>query len=461
MARLLKTRPYGFQRRIARDALKLDACGLWMEPGTGKTLVSLKIVGVRWRRNSVRRVLIVGPLNVIGNWFRQLRQHANFRYVAIGPENAKDPVPENFRVSDDRIVFLIVNYDVFRRHWKSLRKIGWDMMIVDEGHRIMHRNSKQSKAVWRVGREVKYRLELTGTPIGKDEIDLWAQARFIDENIFGPNWTPFKKRHLRKTGYMGHKLKIKRGHERIITNKVASHVFRMKARDWLDLPPVVDKAITFSLTGEARKAYDKIETQFMYEFGKLKSTTPLAITRMIRLRQVTGGFLGLDDKSTLKLNQDKLEMFADWMIDFPKYEKLVVFAYFTHEIDMIAALMEKMGRSYFVRDGRTPKRRLNDWMKFQDKREPTTGILQIGAGGEGTDLFASRVGVFYSNTLRYIDYDQARRRLDRHGQTRNVLFVHFVAENTIDEDGYLNLDGKANVANRVLAAIQKRRQRDG
>jgi SNF2 family DNA or RNA helicase len=472
VTKLLKTDLYRYQRKATRTATKWmlanGGFALWMEQGTGKTLCALKIAGVLWRRGLVRLVLIVGPLNVIGSWERQLRTHAAFPYVFNGPEGVVEGAPTNLEYSDTGITFLAVNYEIFRLYWKAFRKLPIDFMIVDEGHRIKDRNSKQSKACWRVGSFqalVDYRLELTGTPIGKDEIDLWAQLRFVSEKaLLGHRWRSFKRKYLRviKFGPFNSKVVLRRGAKQEIERLAAPWVYRMKARDYLDLPPVTDEVIPFSLTGESKKAYEKLETEFVYKFGDLRSTTPLAITKMLRLRQVTGGFVGLDDKSTLQLNQDKLAMFADWMHDYPRWEKLVVFAYFTEEIDMIAALMRKMKRSYVIRDGRTPRKNLNDWMKFQDNKNPTTYIAQIAAGGIGTDLFASRVGVFYSNTLSWIDYDQARKRLDRNGQRRNVLMMHFIAKNTIDEDTYSSLDGKANTADRVLTAIQnRRRDRDG
>lgn len=141
----------------------------------------------------------------------------------------------------------------------------------------------------------------------------------------------------------------------------------------------------------------------------------------------------------------------------------MVFANFTAEIDMLATVMRKMKRSYAIRDGRTRPEDLDAWMDFQDKPHPSTYIAQIGSGGIGTDLFAARVGVFYSNTLNFIDYDQARHRIDRNGQRRKVLLLHMIAENTIDEGRYLSLGTKHRTAEAVLTYLKsvnlKRRRR--
>lgn len=455
--KLLKTKLYAKQRTGAKLALEREAFALFMQQRTGKTITALKVVAVRWRRHAIRLVLVVGPKNVLGGWERQINQHlAVPSRVFVGKDGVRDlkAVKESAETFDG-ITFLVINYELLWRVWQRLRKLGIHHMILDEGHRIRNRNSRQSKAAWRLGREVGFRLLLTGTPIGKDERDLWAQYRFLEESLFGTKWASFDKRYLRKAGYMGHDRKFRRGMKEKMLKKAGALSYRVEAREMYDLPKEQDMAIYFDLTGKAAKAYEELERDFLFEFDDFKSTTPLAITNMIRLQQLTGGFLGLDDGSLLQLEQDKLLMFADWLEDFPRDQKLVVCAMWTHEIDMICQVMKKMGRSYVVRDGRTKPKDMNAWMDFQDKPHPTTYIMQIASGGVGTDLYAAEVLVFYSNTFNYIDYDQARKRLYL---APRMTFIHMIARNTIDEDRYSALNEKHQTASRTMQALRQRRR---
>ena len=457
----MKTEPEPWQSKGSKLALARDAFALWMAQGTGKTWTALKVIAVRWRRHSARRILVVGPKNVVGGWRRQIRQHLNVpAHAYLGKEGIADFEPH----PNDGLAFLVINYELLWRYQRTLLGMPWDMVVVDEGHRLRKRTSRQSKAAWRLGRDVRYKLHLTGTPIGKDEIDLFAQFRFIDEDVFGPKWGPFEKRYLRKAKIYkpdgGHwfKVRVKPGAREKIAKKIAPYVFRVDD-SVLKLDRAVDEAIVFPLTGRCRTAYDKLERDFMVEFGDFKATTPLAITKLLRLSQLTGGYLGLDDKETLlKLEQDKLAHFEDWLEDWPKNEKLVVFARHTHEVDALAALMKKHKRSFAIRDGRTKKRDMNAWMDFQDKPHPQVFIAQIASGGIGTDLFAARCAVFYSNSFSWIDYDQARKRVYRKGQRRQTLFLHMLAENTIDEDLYDVLDQKYLTTDAILRRIQARRR---
>jgi SNF2 family DNA or RNA helicase len=80
--------------------------------------------------------------------------------------------------------------------------------------------------------------------------------------------------------------------------------------------------------------------------------------------------------------------------------------------------------------------------------------VQIQAGGLGIDLTRSCYCFFYSLGSSLGDYEQAKSRLHRQGQTRNVTYYHILAlcdgQKTADHKVYRALDRKENVAQAVL-----------
>lgn len=456
--KLLKRELYSYQKKASKQGLAKDHFALFMDQGTGKTITALKIAAVRWRRHSVRLVLVLGPKSVVGSWERQIPQHLNVpHHIINGMTEKLDKKSLKACKQWDGITFVLLNYERARRVFKALKSILWDMMIADESHRIRHRNSKTSKVTYRLGLRARHRLMLTGTPIDQEETEMFGQFRYMLPSLFGTEWAAFDRKFLRKTGFMGHQRKFKRGWREKMLDMIKPHSFSIKAEDALDLPPTTDNAIYFDLTGKAKQAYAKLEKEFLYKFGDLTSTTPLAVTNMIRLQQLTGGFVGMDDGSLLQLEQDKLIALADWLEDVSKKEKLVIFARFTAEIDMIAQLMKRLGRSYVIRDGRTKQKDLRLWEDFQDKDDPQVYIAQESSGGIGIDLFRSRIAIFYSKTFSYIEYDQARKRVDRNGQTRPVIFIHMIGNNTIDELMLKALDAKCLTADYVFKHLKQER----
>lgn len=81
--------------------------------------------------------------------------------------------------------------------------------------------------------------------------------------------------------------------------------------------------------------------------------------------------------------------------------------------------------------------------------------VQIQAGGVGIDLTRASYSIYYSVGFSLGDYEQSLARVHRPGQTRNVVYIHLVAEQTIDEKVYRALSEKKNVVEAVIEESKK------
>ena len=355
------------------------------------------------------------------------------------------------------MTFLVVNYEQVRVRWKQLATVEWGAIICDESHRIARRTSKQSKALWYLSRRVKseYRGILTGTPIEGDELDLWAQFRFLNPKLLGSSWVTFSRRNCRKTGYMGYKRKLKKHKIKWFYNTIKPYVFQIETRDAVEIPPEIDMFIDFELTGKAKKAYQELEDQFYTKYEDTEVLTRIAIVNMLRLQQLTGGFLDSGEE-VIKLEQNKLLTLMDFIEDYPIEKKLVICCRFTAEIDALTAALSKK-RKVGVLDGRTKKKDRGIWVDFQTKKVPHIYITQERAGGLGIELFAADTLLFFSTTYSYIDYEQIRRRVCRPGQTKTTKFIHFHGLNTIDKDIFYSVQHKHYTADSVMHQLKRRK----
>ena len=399
---------------------------------------------------------------MLGSWRKQTKEHLRTRHRFFQGKRALDGRREYAKLAKRNIrviTFLAVNYEMMWRRYGVLVRLGFDMVILDESHRIKARNSAQSKAAHRLGMTVDHKLILTGTPIDEDELDLWSQFKFLDHTLLG-DWKKFVKTYLKKAGFGGYGWKIRTNYLKDRLHKVlGAKTFIVKKREVLDLPPEQDSALYFELTGKAKKAYEDLEEGFYTEYDGATSIPEMAATQMIRLRQLTGGFLALNnEEEVIQLEQDKLITFIDWMEDFPKTDKLVIFAQWRQEIDILNEALKKRGWSVGVIDGRTKKAE-DVWIPFQEKKHPQIALCQMRSGGIGIDLFRACTAFIYSGTFSRIDYEQAKARLSRRGQERAMNFIHMVAEGTIDEDLVYSLDQKGNLADIVMNRLNLRRKK--
>jgi hypothetical protein len=159
--------PREYQRLAIDAALSHDGFGLFMEQRTGKTLTALWLAE-KW---NCRQNLVICPKKALPVWKQEI--------AAVGLNEGD---------------FELVSFESFRIHRLKFQR-SWDLVIVDESHRIQDRKSQQTKAVWSLSRRAKKRLILSGSPQGNGMEDYYAQLKFIRPDLF-PAWKAFEKQYL-------------------------------------------------------------------------------------------------------------------------------------------------------------------------------------------------------------------------------------------------------------------------
>jgi SNF2 family DNA or RNA helicase len=146
-------------------------------------------------------------------------------------------------------------------------------------------------------------------------------------------------------------------------------------------------------------------------------TTTNVLTRLLRLCQLTGGFLGNDETSTVEqVSNAKLSVLDD-LIDSSLQEgkKLVVIARFVPELHAICKLLGKKGIRYSLIMGDV-KDRDTQVKQFQTDPEVQVFVGQVATAGMGITLTAASTMIFYSMDYSMSNYEQSRARIHRAGQ---------------------------------------------
>ena len=481
------TSSWTHQKRAFQFAKNLPAVGLFMDMGSGKTKVAVDLITNRGHK----RTLVVCPKSaMVDVWARQVPVHSHISIdVAILNGSTAGKKVEQAEAAlaraeeAGRPTILVVNYEsVWREPLKSfLKRAGLDCMVLDESHRIKSPGSRVSLYCAELGKRVPYRMALTGTPAHNSPLDVYAQYRFLDPGVFGTNFNAFRNRYAVMGGYGGYQVIAYRisptlpdGQpnpyyspklDREFQERMYSIAFRVRTGDVLDLPPEMDEERRFNLSDSTRKTYAKLYRNMVADVGSGKVTITNALTRLLRLQQITSGFLPVegDKDNAINLQQidtGKQRLLADLLEDLPAHEPLVVFFRFIHDADAIRQEAEVAGRRYYELSGRINQ--LEDW-KTERPDDLSAGVIavQIRAGGAGVDLTRACYCVYYSLGFSLGDYDQSRRRINRPGQTRPVRFYHLIANGTVDEKVYAALKAKTDVVSYVvdgmkLEAIQGR-----
>jgi len=215
------------------------------------------------------------------------------------------------------------------------------------------------------------------------------------------------------------------------------------------LPEITEIIRTVELEPSAMKLYKNLVKDSFTELSGGEVSATNILTKLLRLSQLTGGFLNKDDAPEVQtVSKAKLDALSD-IVESMNGEKLVIIARFTAEITAIKKLLEKQNIQYSIVDGST-KDRPEQVRQFQENPDVTVFIGQIATAGLGITLTAASTLVYYSLDYSMSNFEQAKSRVHRIGQTKNISYIYLIAKSTVDSKILTALRNKADLARMLI-----------
>jgi SNF2 family DNA or RNA helicase len=451
----LKTKPFEHQKKGFCIASALDNSAMLCEVGTGKTLIAIATAGKRFLDGQVKRLLVVCPKSVIEVWGNEFRKHADFPVHVT--ELTKMKKDEKIALINETngtgaLQVIVVNYATSWRIVEDLKNWKPEFVLLDESQNIKNGRSHQSKGAHQLGDIAKYHMILTGTPISQGPMDVWSQYRFLEPKIFGGSFKKFRDRFAIMGGYMHKQIT---GFKNIETLAAQAHSisFRITKAEALDLPPFIDQNL-YAFLEESNTTYQEMEKKMVTQLKSgEKITAPIVLTQLLRLSQITGGFLPVENGTPVQVGHEKLSLLRETLESLPAEKKIVMVARFVPELHAIQKLCKELGKSCDLLYGATENRG-ELIRKFQETADPQVLALQIATGGVGITLTAADIMIFYSLDFSYVNYEQVKGRVHRISQKNNVTYIHLVTKNTVDETVLEALKSKKDVADLVVDRLK-------
>ena len=400
----------------------------------------------------IHRMLIVAPLSILGVWQDEFNKFADFDYnLAILTGTSAKKIDILRHLIGSALQVAVINYESAWRLEKELTAWNPDLIIADEGHKIKTHNISASKAMHRLGARARYRLLLTGTPVTNKAIDVFSQYKFLNPAIFGQSFYAFRNKYFDMVGYGNHTPVLKKSMERELTEKIHSIAYRATKAECLDLPETTDIIRKVELEPQAMLLYRNLVKDSYAELSEGEVTITNVLTKLLRLSQLTGGFLGSDDCSKAEqVSTAKLKVLED-IIDsaLEENKKLVVIARFIPEINAICRMLDKKGVRYSLLTG-SVKDRDEQVAQFQNYPDVPVFVGQIATAGLGITLTAASTMVFYSLDYSMSNFEQTKARIHRAGQRMPCTYIYLTASGTVDEKVLKALKNKANLAKSLV-----------
>lgn len=414
-----------YQREGAAFLASHGRCGLFDEPGAGKTFQTIKALDDL----GLERGIVVCPANVRNVWAGEIKKFSRFpRRVLKGLTN--DDLNFWLRGKTD---ILLLSYEKATSWKKELERDFRAFTIFDEAHKLKNWSSLRTRAAlghncsgdYGYARWSGYVYFLTGTPMANDPSDIWTWLRFCGGTKL--TMRQFADRYFQarpgsyNTSYTPRK-------DTLPELKALIQKFSLRrtlAQVGHQLPPLW--ITTQTLEGDTREI-----AAMLKDHPGLDKAVVDAVEK--------GGlsFLDAAHMGTLRrlVGEAKAPVFAHQLIEelSSGLEKIVVFCAHRRPVEILQEILRQHNVGFVTLDGSTSE---NDRAKavedFQTKAECKVFIGNIIAAGTGLTLTAASQLVMLESDWQPANNLQALKRVHRIGQGAHVHVRFISLAKSIDE----------------------------
>jgi len=461
-----KSKPFAHQSKALEMSWDKEVFAYFMEMGTGKSKVLIDNIAMLFNAGKINGALIIAPKGVYKNWFdSEIPNHMpDYVEKKVGlwrtDPNAKDLKP--LFSTGAELHILIMNVEAFSTKKgvdfaKKFLSCHNTIIGIDESTTIKNPQAKRTRAIVELGTKSKYRRILTGSPVTKSPLDLFAQCYFLHPYLLGhESYYTFKVRYAvtKQINVSGRTIQIVVGYRNLgeLSEKLKPFSYRVLKDDCLDLPKKTYTKRIIELTDEQKKVYKTMKQQAIAFLNGKMITTATVITQMMRLHQITCGHFKSDDGTIQTIKNNRIDQLMEVLEEMEG--KAVIWAHYRYDIESIVeAVSKKYGENSVVTyygDTSTDDRQ-KAIKKIQDPKSSVRFIVGTPqTGGYGITLTGASTMIYYSNGYDLEKRQQSEARIDRIGQEKPMTYVDIIAEGTVDEKIVQSLRKKVNIATEVM-----------
>lgn len=390
---------FDYQRDIARLAVKKEKFAVFADCGLGKTLILLEFA--RHAVSTGRRTLIVSPLMVC----EQTQEEALKFY---GMDLPIIPAAKlQYWLDGEGPDIAITNYEAIR---EGLRPGKLGALILDESSMLKSHYGKFGTRLIDLGRGLRFKLCLTGTPAPNDRIEFANHAVFLDVNR-NPN--EFLAKYFINRGQTQERWEL-RPHALGPFYRDLSHwcifLTNPATYGWKDncgnIPPINVHIHHVELTDEQRTASQKLT-------GGLFVNNIGGIGHRGKLSQLAKG-----NNKGIKVDTRKFEFIRELVETWPE-ESTIIWCHYNDEQDIVSKLFPDAANI----SGDTPHERRRELIADFKAGRRRVLVSKPKILGFGLNLQIATKQVFSGLQDSYEEYYQAVKRSNRIGSTK-PLDVH-------------------------------------
>jgi len=427
------------------------------EVGLGKTIEAGLILKELSIRGLVRRALVLAPPALTGQWREEMDQKFRLPFDVL--RSSRDWVEKPL---------LIASLDTAKRvpHRETAQASLWDLVIVDEAHRLKNRASLNWRFV--AGLRKKYMLLLTATPVQNNLDELFALVSLLKPGQLH-TYDTFLERYVASSD--------RRVPARVteLRGRLRDIMVRSRRGVAFTLPARRVHSLAVTLSPAERALYDGV-TQFVRDaYASPRGRLPLTarLTLIVLQREIgsssfaaaqtlakmseSAAFIPEERERLAALREQALaardSVKADHLRRFLESteEKVLVFTQYVRTLERLMRGLEDLGFTVAAYHGALSQSAKDEAVRRF--RDGSRIFLSTEAGGEGRNLQFARTIVNYDLPWNPLRIEQRIGRVHRLGQEREVHVVNIWARDTVEEFLIELLDRKIHMFELVVGEL--------
>lgn len=462
---------FALQHLADNDEIRIN---LWAGMGTGKTSSALEIVASLFLLGYARRVLIVAPKRVAAfTWPSEIDEWANFGHlsyaVAVGGK------AERLKAIHGGAQIVMVNFDVLPAFVEECgAHFNFDTVIWDEATRlaslrastrtsktgkpfVVMQGGKQARAIAKLAfKHIKHWINLTGSPGGKGLEGVYGMCWPLDAGKrLGRSFSAFDQRFFRTFNDASGNLRREPfAHSQDEIQRLIKDItIVIEAKDFLDLPPLVESVIEVTLPPKAMKLYKQFEDEMFIEIAgnEIEAFNAGSVTN--KCRQIANGSVIYDDTGSWELVHDaKIEALRECMDELAGAPVIVAYQYRAD----IQRILKAFPQAVLIDDNPETLRRFN-------RGEIAMLLTHPASAGHGISLQNSCCNLIdFSSGWSLEEDEQIIERIGptrqaQSGYNRTVYRRRLVAKGTIEEQVVRRIRTKAKIQDILREAMKCRK----
>jgi SNF2 family DNA or RNA helicase len=433
-----------YQQEIIEKAKSIPNLGLFLPPGLGKTTTTLTIISEQF----AGKTLIIAPKRVAETvWDTEVQKWEHLKHLRVS---------KMIGSSTQRMAGLNAEADVYLINLENVAwlcglsdKLVFTNLVIDESSRFKDPSTKRFKALKKHLKGFSRRLILTGTPTPQGMQDLWSQVGILDlGQRLETSLTKFRDKYMVPDQMNRHtrvvySWKFKPGCDQIVQDKISDICYSLKAEDYLQLPECTSLYHPIEIDKSIRNQYNELRKDMVTQVKKEKITAPTAAALANKLLQFTSGAVYNEAGEAQEVHSSKLERLESIMEE--SASPTLVFYHFKHSLQRIRLAFPQA----VVLD--------DDNIEAWRRGEIRMLLAHPQSGGIGLNLQCNTGDtaqtVWFDLPWSSENYIQANARIYRQGQEKPVIIHHLTVCNSIDEHVVKVLEGKINLQDALLNAL--------